>query len=212
MISGVAEYQWACSEPGDRGERYFPSLRDFDSDVLTNTTNGSVVNLYRAQPNTGCDGSEEVNAIDYCYQYELSSWETVFNWTVLIFEETHVFTVTKIYVIESRPSSLSGDKCMNAGGGRVKCCDRTLIEGFDLPMSNFIYGVTESARGNTAGATLLGFFAAHDTSTQTEYIIYTVQINRGGQNLSVGSTLPDKDGGESIGLRMIWFVIGEFVE
>ena len=203
-MAGVAQYQWNCSEPDDRGQRYIPGVRDFESDVLTAATIGGAVNLYRVQPNLNAECHGEVTAIEYCYQYDLSSQETVFNWTVLIFEEANNFTVTKLFVIESCPSSLNEDSayCMDVGIGRAKCCDRTLIEGFDLPMNNFIYGVTESAQGNTAGATLLGFHGS-----QSEYVIDTAIVPKTG-DISVGSTLPRPQGVQR-GLRMLWFVIGE---
>ena len=205
-MAGVAQYQWNCSEPDGRGQRYIPGVRDFESDVLTAATIGGAVNLYRVQPNLNAECHGEVTAIEYCYQYNLSSQETVFNWTVLIFEETTVFTVTKLSVIVSCPSSLNEDSayCMDVGGGKAKCCDRTLIEGFDLPMNNFIYGVTESAQGNTTGATLLGF---HD-STLSEYVIDTLLVSKTG-DISVGSILPKLQGVQR-GLRMLWFVIGKF--
>ena len=204
-MAGVAQYQWNCSEPDDRGQRYIPGVRGFESGVLTAATIRGVVNLYRVQPNLNAECHGEVTALEYCYRYDLSSRETVFNWTVLIFEETTVFTVTKLSVIVSRPSSLNEDSayCMDVGGGRAKCCDRTLIEGFDLPMNNFIYGVTESAQGNTAGATLLGF---HESLS--EYRIDTLLVSKTG-DISVGSTLPKLQGVQR-GLHMLWFVIGKF--
>ena len=209
-MAGVARYQWNCSEPDDRGQRYIPGVRDYnESDVLTNTTDGSVINLYRVQNlNTECHG--EVTAIEYCYQYNLSpAQETVFNWTVLVFEEGNLFTVTRVFSIESRPSLLiSEDNCVDVGGGRAKCCDRTLIEGFDLPMRNFNFGMTESAQGNTAGATLMGFIDDNTFAIQPQYLVDTLQVNEGGQNLSVDSTLPRPQVVQR-GLRMLWFVIGK---
>ena len=205
-MAGVAQYQWNCSEPDGRGQRYIPGVRDFESDVLTAATIGGAVNLYCVQPNLNAECHGEVTAIEYCYQYNLSlAQETVFNWTVLIIEETTVFTVTKLFVIESHPSSLNEDGayCMDVGGGRAKCCDRTLIEGFDLPMNNFIYGVTKSAQRNTAGATLLGFHVS-----LSEYVIDTLQVPKTG-DISVGSTLL-RTQGVPRGLLMLWFVVGEF--
>ena len=83
------------------------------------------------------------------------------------------------------------------------CCDRTNIERFNLSM-NFIFGVTESTQGNTHGATLLGF---HDTLSQ--YRVNSVVLNRFELTLSVGSTIHSSPTVQR-GLRMLWFVIGEF--
>ena len=183
-------------------------MREYPSDTLTNTTAGDVINIYRVQNlNAECFG--EVTAIEFCYQYSTTAipGEAVFNWTVLIFEETAVFTVTKIYILESRPSSLRGGECEDIGGGRAECCDRQeTIEGFDL-QNGFIFGVTESAQGNTAGASLLEFLDDPTFRVQPQYIVFTLQIANVGQNLSVGSTLLRPEGVQR-GLRMLWFVTG----
>jgi hypothetical protein len=167
-----------------------------------------VINIYRVQTlNAECAG--ELTGIEFCYRYSTTAGqgEAVFNWTVLIFEETEVFTVIKVYILESRPSSLTGGECMDIGGGRAECCDRReTIEGFDL-QNGFIFGVTESAQGNTAGATLLGFLDDPTFNIQPEYLVFTLQIGNVGQNLSVGSTLPRPEGAQR-GLRMLWFVTG----
>ena len=206
-MAGIAQYEWACSEPDAHGERSIPSVRDVGSNVLTTTTVGDVVNIYRVQNLNGECYLGEVSAIGFCYQYNATeAGEAVFNWTVLIFEETVVFTIARIYVIESRPNSLSGGDCENVSGGRAECCDREYIRSFNLQTNNFVYGVTESARGNTHGATLLGF--SDDELLQPDYIVNTVPIPKTGQNISVGSTLPKLQGVQR-GLRMLWFVIGE---
>ncbi len=167
-----------------------------------------MINLYRVQTlNAECYG--EVTAVEFCYQYSTTGQgEAVFNWTVLIFEETDIFTVTKIYILESRPNSLGEGECDNVSGGKAECCDRKVIEGFEL-QNGFIFGVTESVQGNTAGATLLGFFDDAAFMVQPEYVVFTIQISQAGQTLSVGSTLPRPGGGLQRGLRMLWFVIGK---
>ncbi len=209
-MAGVAQYQWNCSIPDEYGERYIPGVRDYPDDVLTNRTAGGVINVYRVQNlNAMCYG--EVTAIEYCYRYNTAALgEAVFNWTVLIIEEANVFNVMKIYILESHPSSLSEEvECRNIDGGEAICCDRKYIEGFDLP-TNFVFGVTESAQGNTAGATLLGFFDDATFNVQPDYLVYTIQIDKGQINtLSVGSTLSKPSGGLQRGLRMLWFVIGK---
>ena len=203
---GIAQYTWNCSKPDARGERFIPGVREYASNVLTSTTPRDVVNLYRVQTlNAECYG--EVTAIEFCYQYNTTGQgEAVFNWTVLIFEETNIFTVRKIYILERHPGSSSEEECMNIGRGKTECCDREIIEGFDL-QNNFIFGVTESAQGNTAGATLLGFFDDSMFTVQPQYVVFTLQTGNAGLNLSVGSTLP-RPRGVQRGLRMLWFVTG----
>ena len=182
-------------------------MRDYPSNALTNTTAGDVINMYRVQTlSAECFGG--VTAIEYCYRYSTTGQGvSVFNWTLLIFEETAVFTVTKLFVLESRPRSLGEGECVNIGGGRAECCDREIIQGLEL-QNDFIFGVTESAQGNTAGVTLLGFIDDPTFTVQPEYIVFTLQTGRNvGQNLSVGSTL-QRPKGVQRGLRMLWFVTG----
>ena len=197
--------------PDEKGQRYIPGIsRDFGNNVLTSTTAGDVVNLYHVQT-LNADCYREVTALEYCYRYNTTvPVEAVFNWTVLIFEETNFFTVIKIYALESHPSSLSERECMNVSRGRAECCDQKVIEDFNIPMAtNFVFGVTESAQGNTAGATLLAFLDDDEFTVQPEYVVYTVQIHKEGLNLSVGSQLNRTNTGTQRGLRMLWFVTGK---
>ena len=108
--------------------------------------------------------------------------------------------INSTYVIESRRSA--GSESCTSSGGQNTCCDVTDIENFDLPM-NFIFGVTESAQGNTHRATLLGFF-----DTLSPYMVDTVLLTKAGLTLSVGSTVPSSSPVQR-GLRMLWFVIGK---
>ena len=133
--------------------------------MLTSTTDGNLVNTYRVQNYVNpVDCSGEVTAIEYCYQYTTVGWEEpVFNWTVVVLEETNVFTITKIIAIESRPNSLHEEDCEPVSGlpEIIKCCDRDNIISLNLQINNnFVFGVTESTQGNTHNATLLGFHEA----------------------------------------------------
>ena len=172
--------------------------------VALSITDGRPINLFRVQTlDTDCAG--EVTAIEYCYRYSttaIGQEEAFFNWTVLILEETDVFTITRIYGIESRPDSLSEVDCVNTADTVVNCCDREDISNFNLQQNNFIFGMTESAQGNTRKATLLGFSAS-----LPEYIVDTVLIVKDGQTIDVGSTLPKPEVVQE-GLRMLWFVTG----
>ena len=151
MLGVSAQYYWSCSEPDEHGVRYIPGIgRDFGSNLLTTValsiTDGRSVNLFRVQTlDADCTG--EVTAIEFCYRYSTTGEEeAVFNWTVLILEETNVFTITRIYGIESRPNSLSEADCVNTAETVVNCCDREYISNFNFKQTNnFIFGVTESA-------------------------------------------------------------------
>ena len=205
-MAGVAQYRWNCSVPDDRGVRYIPGIEK-DYEILSNvpiiSTAGDVVHVYRVQ-NLNADCTREVTAIEFCYRYadiEGSGEEPVFNWTVLILEETSVFTITRIIAIESHPDELDGNYCMDAGEGEIECCDREDIRSFNFQGSDmFVFGVVESAQGNTHGATLLEF---HDT--RNEYRVDTLLISVSGHSISVGSTL-FRPGGVQRGLLLLWFI------
>ena len=162
--------------------------------------------MYRVQNlNTDCT-SEPVTAIEFCYRYNTDRpGEAVFNWTVLILEETDVFTITRIIAIESH---LDEFDCTNIEEGQVACCNRDDISSFNFQRSDmFVFGVTESAQGNTHGATLLGVH-----HSLAEYTVHTLQLSAIGQNISVGSTLPRPDDGQILGLRFLRFVIGKHTQ
>ena len=210
-MAGVAQYNWNCSIPDDDddGDRYIPGI-EINYSILTRssvpivTTAGDAINLYRIQ-NLNADCTREaVTAIEFCYRYDTEGpGEPVFNWTVVILEETNVFTITRIIAIESHPDLLDDNYCTDAGEGLVACCDREDISMFNI-QTNFILGVTESSQGNTRGTTLLG---VHDT--QAKYTVHTLQLSATGQNISVGSTLTRPEVGQTLGLRLLRFVIGK---
>ncbi len=201
---GVSQYQWACSQDGEHGERYIPSVRDYESNVLTVITNGCEIHVYRVQNlNTECHG--EVTAIEFCYRYNtIVPGEPAFNWTVLIIEETNFFTITTIIVIESHPDSLSGADCMDTGMGQAECCEREYISSFNFQTNNFVFGVTESAQGNTHGATLLGFFESQPGVYSTHIAHFCCM-----ENYSYGFYSNQAEHWVQRGLHMLWFVIGK---
>ena len=115
IVLGVARYRWTCTQPDDDeyGEIYIPSVREYDgSNVLTGSTNGREIHIYCVQSlSAECYG--EVTAIEFCYEYDpAGSGEPIFNWTVLILEETNCFTITRIISIESHPNSANGAICI----------------------------------------------------------------------------------------------------
>ena len=196
--TGVARYQWTCTEPDVDGRRYIPGVRDRGE--LASGTYAAVLYVYPVgNLDENCHG--EVTAIEYCYQYDNNGeGEAVFNWTVLILDSDVPgnFRITNLHVIESHPNSLN---CTE--GTQRRCCDTNSINGFILPV-NFVFGVTGPAQGNTHGATLLGF---HESLSQ--YLVSTSQISRselqGG--VTVGSKFTRRQNIQSLrGLRMLWFV------
>jgi hypothetical protein len=143
-----------------------------------------------------------VTAIEYCYQYSTSagSGQPSFNWTVLILEDTpgNDFVINRIYFI----SSSLPENCTSNGQTHT-CCDTNNIEGFDLSMPNFVFGVIESVRGNTHEATLLGF-----VDFLSQYRVDVLLLNRAEVTLSIGSTIRNRSPSQR-GIRMLWFVIGK---
>ena len=193
--------------PDDNGERHIPGIEiGFERNTVTESTFGDVVNIYRV-PNLNSNCTGGVTAIEFCYRYSTEGQgEPVFNWTVLILEETNRFTITRIITIESHPILLAADHCINVGRGQIGCCDREDFNSFSVVTDNsfmFVFGVTESAQGNTHDATLLGF---HDTLAG--YRVDTLMISTRGQTIAVGSTLP-KPQVQQLGLRLLQFVIGK---
>ena len=175
--------------------------------VTRTITGGSILHIYRVGDlSASCYGL--VTAIEYCYRYTNNdgSGQATFNWTVLILEDTgsNDFVINNKHFIVSHPSGGSAT-CTSGGGSSTDCCDVTTIESFDLPM-NFIFGVTESAQGNTHSATLLGYF---ETQEQFQFTVSTIQVAKDNiLTLPVGSTVPQ--GAAPVrGLRMLWFIIGK---
>ena len=178
-------------------------------DVTPTTTDGNTLHIYRVGDlSASCYGP--VTAIEYCYSYSSTggSGQPTFNWTVLILEDTGSnFMINNKLFIVSHPSG-GNATCTSGGGPSTDCCDVTTIDSFDLPM-NFIFGVTESAQGNTHSATLLGYQeAAHP-----QLIVSTIQVAKGNiLTLPVGSMFPIPQSAIYLnlrGLRMLWFNIGK---
>ena len=195
IYTGVAQYQWTCTEPDEAGLRYIPNVRDHD--VLTATTAEDQLNVYLLPQNLSEACYGRIVEIEYCYQYSNTvSGPAVFNWTVLISKEqlsSQNYRITDRMVIESHSNSAN---CTKTG----MCCDVTRVNR-NLNLSrNFVFGVTGPSQGKTHSATLLGFHGA-----LPQYQINTVQQSGAGQNVS---TLPSTPVLQR-GLRMLWFVIGK---
>ena len=176
--------------------------------VIRTTTDGNILHIYRVGGlSASCYGP--VTAIEYCYRYSSTggSGQATFSWTVLILEDTGSnFVINNKHFIVSRPSGGSANCTSGDVPLTMICCDVTTIESFDLPM-NFIFGVTESARGNTHSATLLGYQEA----AQPQLRVSIIRVNKGSiLTLPVGSTFPIPGGSAPLrGLRMLWFIIGK---
>ena len=200
ITTAFCQYQWGCTEPDGNGERYIPSERDRNAPSVT--TGDNLLHIYRV-PNLDASCYGPVTAIEYCYRYSnnAGSGHPMFNWTALILEDTGSnLRISSIYVLHSLGSRGSAS-CTNSGN-QVTCCDVTNIDRFDLPMPNFIFGVTESAQGNSHNAALLGFADA-----LAQYQVDTILLNKAGLTLSVGSAVSSAPTLKR-GLRMLWFVIG----
>ena len=193
--TGVTQYQWACTEPDEAGQRYVPSARD--RDVLTGTTAEDQLSVYLLPQNLSEACYGRIVEIEYCYQYNTTmSGPAVFKWTVLISKKqlsSQNYRITDRIVIESHSNNTN---CTEAG----MCCDVTRVNRNLNLSSDFVFGVTGPSQGNTHNATLLGF---HDALPQ--YLVNTVQQGAAGRNVS---TLPSTPVCQR-GLRMLWFVIGK---
>ena len=211
ILSAVVcqQYEWACSAPKENGQRCIPSVMDRVG-VIPTTTDGSMLYIYRVGDSLSASCYGPVTAIEYCYRYNNNdgSGQTTFNWTVLILEDTgsNDFVINNKHFIVSHP--LEGSATCTSGGLATDCCDVTTVESFDLPM-NFIFGVTESesAQGNTHGATLLGY----EEAAHLQLRVSTIQVAKGNiLTLPVGSTFHIPGGAVDLrGLRMLWFIVGK---
>ena len=194
--TGSAMYMWNCTEPDADGLRYIPGVRDRNVD--TANTVGNELNIYQLLPNLCDDCYGRVVAIEYCYQFSTTEkGPAVFNWTVLIMdpnENDSRFTILDTISIESCSDDAN---CSETG----KFCDVTNSFTHLNLTRKFAFGVTESSQGNTHSASLLGYHEG-----QSEYLVNTVQQDRAGRPLSVGSTVANN----SLvwrGVRMLWFVV-----
>ena len=153
--------------------------------------------------------SDTVTSIRFCYEYNTSgigadNKQLAFDWTVLTFTlENNDFKVARTYRIVSSPQSLA---CTGSDGQQI-CCDETTVDKFDIPRSDFIFGITKSDTNmsNTA-ATLLMYHSSFD-----EYRVNTRQLARRGRNFTQGTSIPLREvpSPERIGLHCLWFISGE---
>ena len=134
------------SAPNESGQRYIPSERDRHR-VATAATDGNSLYIYRV-PTLDANCYSPVTGIEYCYRYSTiaGAGQATFNWT------GSNFVINRTY--DTQSSLPANGVNYTSSGSQVTCCDRTNIDRFDLSM-NFIFGVTESAQGNSHGATLL---------------------------------------------------------
>ena len=197
----ICQYRWNCTAPDQNGQRYIPNETDRGAETAPSA--GDSLYIFRVPIlDVSCYGP--VTAIEYCYEYSTNagSGQPTFNWTVLILEDTgNNFVINSIYFILSH-LPLDSANCTNDDEVHT-CCDRTNIEGFDLPTLNFAFGVIESAQGSTHEAALLGF-----SDALPQYRVDVVPLNRAEVTLSIGSTIRNRSPVQR-GIRMLWFVIGK---
>ena len=196
----VCQYQRDCTNQNDNGQRYIPSERNMT--INAEVVNGDPIHVYRVPNLRNSCRYGRVTAIEYCYRYTATTaWvgQFTFNWTLLMLQEVGSnFVINNIHVLESNGSRGSA-KCVDSrsGNGLIDCCDVTNVS-FDLP-TDFIFGATESAQGNTHDAALLAFNDIITISDKWE-------LNKDGITLSEGSTLPIQ---QTLvrGILMLWFVV-----
>ena len=194
----ACQYQWACTEPDEIGQRYIPSVMP-ELDVFTEPIASGIILVYPV-PNLSSNCYGTVTAIEYCYRYTGTN-QAMFDWTVLILEDTgnHDFVINHIYNIQGR-GSMSSANC-TSDRGQITCCNRTSVENFNLSV-NFAFGVTASAHG----ATLLG---VHNTVQQ--YSVNATVVNKNEVTLSMNRTIR-RTSPEVRGIQMLWFVIGKHAQ
>ena len=208
MFTVICQYQWGCTtRPDHNRQRYIPDERN--RDALTVETVGRSLYIFNASNlDASCYGP--VTAIEYGdSDRDMASGgsstgggQAMFNWTILILEATgNDFVINSIHFITSH-LPVSSANCTN-NGDQVTCCNRNNIDGIHLSTSSFAFGVTESAQGNTHGATLLGFFDA-----LTEYRISAIVFNKNEETISIGKTIRNRPPVPR-GICMLWFVIGK---
>ena len=199
--TGVADYEWACTEPNDAGERYIPNITDREDQLAS--TGRDVIIIYSIE---GLEGScyGRVSRIKYCYSYnKSSSGSSVFNLTVLILDrrDNSSFTIVNKIILVSYPNS-GTTKCTN-----TTCCDINKVSDLSLSYgSSFDFGVLQSSQQNTH-TDLWGF-----QDSLEQYRVNVIQLNRNGdsRNLSVNSTLTfENTDMANRGLRMLWFILGK---
>lgn len=198
--AGVADYEWACTEPNTAGERYIPNITDYEDQRVADTGKGLII-IYSIE---GLEGScyGRVSRIKYCYSYNKSS-SAEFNWTVLILHrrDQSSFTIVNKITLVSYPNS-STTNCTN-----TRCCDINEVSDLSLSDgSSFDFGVLQSSQQNTH-TELQGF---HDSLEQ--YKVNVIQLNKGGnsRDLSVNSTLTYEDMEmTNRSLRRLWFILGK---
>ena len=118
-----------------------------------------------------------MTVVEYCYRYRtIGEGQPSFNWTLVVGSNLRIDNICTLRSFGSTGGSSA--KCY-AGNGVMDCCDMTNIS-FDLP-TNFFFGATASAQGNTREAALLAF---NDTIVTDK-----LELNRDTVTLSVGSTI-----------------------
>ena len=177
------------------------------NDENTELSHDNTVYIYTPLLDDSC--SDTVTSIRFCYEYNTSgigadNKQLAFDWTVLTFTvENNDFKVARTYRIVSSPQSLA---CTGSDGKQI-CCDETTVDEFDIPKTDFIFGITKSDTNvsNTA-ATLLMF-----QSSLGEYRVDTRLVARDGRSLTQGSSIPMREVPSPVprGLHCLWFITGK---
>ncbi len=161
---------------------------------LTEATSAGIVIIYPVTSNSlDCTGT--ITGVEYCYK-RVGMASNIF--TLLILREnTEMFRIARVIPIPRPPST---DETCNG----MECCGLhsfTSTEQFELPISNFAFGVLDPSGGHE----LFGF---HNTLVefQTSQYHYTASS----LSLNVNATISKSECLEGRTLRIVRFVVGKW--
>ncbi len=192
-------FEWSCSNAvsdSDSTIAYIPDI-DVDPNTLRSTedTSAATVIIYPVSSNSlDCNGI--VTRVEYCYNKVGASMTNIF--TLLILRENaDMFRITRVMLIPRPPST--DETCIG-----MICCGShnfTSVEQFELPISNFAFGVIDPMGGH-----LLGFH-----STRTEFQTLQYHITTSSLSLNVNATITKSVSSklEDRTLRIMRFVVGK---
>ncbi len=139
-----------------------------------------------------CTGT--ITGVEYCYKRGGTA-SNIF--TLLILREnTDMFRIARVIHI---PRPHSTDETCNG----MECCGShsfTSTEQFELPISNFAFGVINPSGGHN----LFGFHNTRDEFQTSQYHYTATSLS-----LNVNATIPKPDRLEGRTLRIVRFVVGK---
>ena len=211
LFSDAQLYEWSCSAlDTDTNRYYLPDLPIADvQDVASSgrmlaITDSTLIYIYPVSP-VNCTGT--VSAIHFCYQTNTQQFNTEqCFFTLLTMEQTgQNFTITDVIDVCNTPSE---QVCAN---GRICCETVPLMVPFNLPSSNFAFGISGnlSPDGDIYG--LLTYLPVHMDFRRFQVEQYR-PLRESFPELAVGNTYTVPEGSTLLGdraLRLLQFAIGE---